>query len=184
MNCIPPLHCLEMLSPFQQNVSFFLSLQIILPRLSSGDIYSKLQGTELYFKVPAYEPCNWKVICHETKSIWKEQTSITLSQTIYHIVASSHKISENDYYMKKSKWVRFCSPSKIFKSVVLRHLRCKFNKWANVINYTFIWSLSRSPTNISTPWFFLYYCLRQWFKLQANIFFLYILCLTRHWFLW
>ena len=58
MNCIPPLHCLEMLSPFQQNVSFFLSLQIILPRLSSGDIYSKLQGTELYFKVPAYEPCN------------------------------------------------------------------------------------------------------------------------------
>ena len=81
----------------------FLSLQIILPWLSSGDIYSKLQETELYFKVPAYDPCNWKVICHETKSIWKEQTSIPLSQKIYHIVASTHKISENDYYMKKSK---------------------------------------------------------------------------------
>lgn len=58
MNCIRLLHCLEMLSPFQQNVSFFLSLQIILPRFSSGDIYSKLQETALCFKVPAYEPCN------------------------------------------------------------------------------------------------------------------------------
>lgn len=61
--------------PIPAKCFIFLSLQIILPRLSSGDIYSKLQETELYFKVPAYDPFNWKVICHETKSIWKEQTS-------------------------------------------------------------------------------------------------------------
>ena len=49
----------------------FLSLQIILPWLSSGDIYSKLQETELYFKVPAYD----MTLATEKSSVMRQSPS-------------------------------------------------------------------------------------------------------------
>lgn len=101
------------------------NLQLLLHRVSHGDIHSKLQEM-WHAKVPVMIPASEK--SSETypseKKINNEQISICL-----HCYFHPQNIL-------------------IGRSNVLSHLRCKFNKWLQFSNYTFM--TSKTPTNINT----------------------------------